>query len=125
MLKLVERVTFVMLLVIAVGCLLSATASFWLAPKSTARLFSSAGLLFALSGFVQLEVSGLFRKIVAEYMDDGRHPHGPPSYITREMIDNPDRPIRTAARNMLFFSYRTGFNLVVVGTILQIIGTWA
>jgi hypothetical protein len=88
------------------------------------RLISTDGYILAVSGLIQLEISGLFEKIMDEYGNEERYPYGPPSRIVREIIDNPDRPIRTRIRNVLFFRLRTGFELILVGTILQAIGMW-
>ena len=89
------------------------------------KWLSSAGLLFDLAGIVQLEISGLFERIIEKYGDDEKYPHGPPSYITRRIIDDPDRPIRTYLRNMLFFELKTGFRLIVLGCAFQLLGVWA
>jgi len=48
--------------------------------------------LATAAGVVQLEVSGLFQKIMDVYGDEEKYPYGPPSHITRQIIDNPDRP---------------------------------
>jgi hypothetical protein len=77
-----------------------------------------------MSGVVQLEVSGLIDKLIQHFGDDTRYPYGPPSSITREIIDNPDTPVRTGLRNMLFFNMKTGFWLILTGTALQVVGVW-
>ena len=88
------------------------------------KCFSTTGLLAALAGFIQLEVSGLFDRIIKEYTNNRKYHSGPPSYMTREIIDNPDRPILTSIRNTLFFNYYTGFYLIVGGMAFQVIGVW-
>lgn len=107
----------VALLAIGLGCLASG-------KEQTGKLFTSAGLVAALAGVLQLEVSGFFGKLLEKFDDEDNYPYGPPSYVTREIIDNPDQPRRSKIRNLLFFDLRTGFWLIVIGTILQLVGTW-
>jgi hypothetical protein len=90
----------------------------------TGRWLTSAGLLFDISGIVQLEVSGLFDEIVREYGDVKKYPYGPPSRITRDIIDNPDAKVRTWFRNTFFFERRTGFKFLLVGFVFQYLGDW-
>jgi hypothetical protein len=89
-----------------------------------AKLLGTAGLLATVTGVIQLEVSGFFEKIFEHYDNEKKYPYGPPSYVTREVIDNPDRPISTWFRNTCFFNARTGFWLIVIGTLIQIAATW-
>lgn len=123
-----ERQLLLILIILTCCSLVAALVS--LSPvypepaPSTSVLFGTAGLLAALSGFVQLDVTEFFGGLMREYGDDEKYPYGPPSRITRQIIDNPDRPLRTLIRNALFFRPRTGFLLVCFGTALQIISLW-
>nr|WP_295237898.1 hypothetical protein [uncultured Brevundimonas sp.] len=123
-----ERGLLVLLVCVTAAFVVLAAISF--APAypqamgSTSDLFGTAGLLAALAGFVQLDVAGLFKRLLDEYSDDIAYPFGPTSKVTREIIDNPDRPVRTTLRNHLFFRPRTGFWLIVSGTGLQIVSLW-
>jgi hypothetical protein len=90
----------------------------------TGRWLTSAGLLFDIAGIVQLEISGWFDEIIREYGDVEKYPHGPPSRITREIIDDPDRKVRTWFRNKFFFERRTGFQLLLAGFVFQYLGDW-
>jgi hypothetical protein len=92
---------------------------------SRSKWLSTSGLLFDIAGIVQLEISGLFDKIFEEYNDVYKYPGGPPSNITRPIIDDPDRPFRTGLRNWLFFEHRSGFYLIALGCGLQLTGVWA
>jgi hypothetical protein len=89
-----------------------------------AKWLAAGGLLATAAGVVQLEVSGLFERIIEHYGNEEKYPYGPPSYITREIIDNPDRPFATWVRNICFFNVRTGFWLIVVGTLVQVVAVW-
>ena len=91
---------------------------------NTGKSLSSAGLLFDVVGIVQLELSGLFDDTFKQYSGEENFPGGPPSNITRQIIDNPDTPIRTWVRNSLFFERRTGFYLIVLGFYFQLAGVW-
>lgn len=90
----------------------------------SARWVQSAGIFCALAALFQLEVSGLFDRWVEKYGDEEQHPYGPPSHITRQIIDGPDAPLRMWIRNTLFFEKATGFRLGVVSALLNLIGTW-
>ena len=119
-----ERAGFLVLLAatIATGSLgaWGALVDWTLAPK----LLVTAGLLATASGVVQLEISGLFTKIYEEYGNSDKYPYGPPSYITREIIDNPDAPVRSWLRHHAFFSSATGFWLIITGTLVQVLALW-
>lgn len=91
---------------------------------SATRHLSSAGLLATAAGIVQLEVSGFFQKIFSFYDSKSEFPSGPPSNITREIIDNPDRRFATWCRNIFFFDPRTGFWFILGGTLVQVTAVW-
>lgn len=88
------------------------------------KLLASCGLLATLTGIVQLEISGLFDRLFKEYGNEEKYPYGPPSYITREMIDDPDHAFRTWLTNVSFFRPSTGFWFIVVGTLIQVVAVW-
>lgn len=119
-----ERQALIVILVTGVALFVFGLWSLLSGLGQPGKLFASAGLVAALAGVVQLEVSGFFGKLLEKFLDEDDYPYGPPSYITREIIDNPDQPLRMKMRNHLFFDLRTGFWLIVIGTILQLIGTW-
>jgi hypothetical protein len=108
--------------VLLVGALCCVVFAFYPGPRG--KWFSSAGLMFDIAGIVQLDIGGLWEKVMEMYGDVTKYPGGPPSNITRRIIDDPDRPIRTWLRNTLFFETRTGFRLIVVGFFFQLAGTW-
>jgi hypothetical protein len=88
------------------------------------KLVSSSGLFLDIAGIIQLEVSGAFGELIDKYGNVDDYPYGPPSHITRQIIDNPDTPIRTGIRNMLFFEHRAGIWLLIAGFVLQLSGIW-
>lgn len=88
------------------------------------KLLASSGLVLTIAGILQLEVTGFFERVHGAFQDEKNYPYGPPSYYVREMIDNPDRPIRTGAKNLLFFDRRTGAWLLIIGSILQLAAVW-
>jgi len=92
--------------------------------SSAGKLVTTSGLLATIAGVVQLEVSGLLDKVLQHFADEVKYPYGPPSHITRQLIDNPDTPIRTGLRNILFFNLKTGFWLIIGGTTVQVFGAW-
>ena len=123
-----QRVFLLTLFLAGVGSLAFAfimASMHWQLPHaSPAKLFSSSGLFFDIAGIAQLEVSGAFEKILEKYGDETAYPYGPPSHITRQIIDNPDTPIRTGLRNWIFFNHQTGIWLIVAGFVLQLCGVW-
>lgn len=119
-----ERFAFVVLLLLTAGAgILGAYSAFGGLPNG-AKWVGTSGLLATITGVVQLEVSGLFEKILTHYGDAEKYPYGPPSHITREIIDDPDRSFATWLRNTCYFDTRTGFWLIVLGTMTQVLAVW-
>ena len=121
MMKQIEKFVLGVLIIITIILVCAGFISLILWKAYSGKLFVSAGLLLALAGFVQLQVNGFFSQIMREYSDSGKQI---PSYIVREIIDNPDRPMWTLLRNTIFINYYTGFYLIVCGMALQVIGIW-
>ena len=117
--KPLQRTCLTLLLVASVAALLMALLS-----VDHARWLSTASILIGLAGIVQLEISGLFERWMDRYGDAEKYPYGPPSHITRQIIDNPDTPIRNALRQHAWFEKRTGFLLIVFGGLLQLAAIW-
>ncbi len=116
------RVLLIILLILAGACLV--VGWFLAAPGFRGKWVNSAGLMFDVGGVIQLHVSGLFDKIIDKYEDAEKYPYGPPSHITRTIIDDPDRPIRMWIRTFLFLDSTTGFYLLLTGFAFQLMGTW-
>jgi hypothetical protein len=95
--------------------------TFVLELPGAAKWLAASGLSLTLAGVVR----GLFERIFNRYRDIDKYPYGPPSNIAREIIDNPETPIRSWLRTTCYFELRTGFWLIVLGTILQIWAVWA
>lgn len=113
------KLLFIALSIAAIGALgmaLQGNVSNWL---------STTGILWELAGITQLAISGFFERIFAEYSNEGKYPYGPPSHITRNIIDNPDTPVKTGIRNLLFFDNRTGAGLIIFGLLLQLVAVWS
>ncbi|SRR5258708_1347717 len=88
------------------------------------KWLSSAGLMFDIAGIAQLDIVGFFEEILNRYSDEKKYPYGPPSHITRRIIDNPDTPVPNWIGRKLFYEHQTGFHLIVAGFLLQLAGTW-
>lgn len=115
--KLLERIASVLCLLAAGVCL----AAPLLGGGALSKWLNASGLLLTLAGLFQLEISQLVSRWLEGYSDVDKYPFGPPSHAARHLIDNPDAPVRTFARNVYFFRVKTGFWLIVAGTLLQLI----
>jgi hypothetical protein len=118
---------FLIFLIMAAICLL-ALIPFVGAINSShvtiAKLAGSSGLFLDIAGIIQLELSGAFDSIINKYGDSEKYPHGPPSPITRQIIDNLDTPVLNRVQGQLFFQHRTGIWLLIAGFVLQLCGVW-
>lgn len=119
-----ERKAFIILAFITILTVLKGIYIIIQGEPNVAKWIGTSGLLATVTGVVQLEISGLFEKIITHYTDEEKYPYGPTSYITREIIDNPDQPILSWLKYTCFFELRTGFWLIVIGTFLQIWAVW-
>jgi hypothetical protein len=96
----------------------------------SAKWCVTAGLIFDIAGIVQFEISGLFTKIfdywAQKYGDEKKYPSGPPSHITRQLIEmaDPDQPVRTWFKNTFYCGHYAGFWLLVAGFAFQLMANW-
>lgn len=105
--------------------LLCAVFSFYMAFKGhPGKWFSSVGLMLDIAGIIQLELSGAFEWAIEKFGDVDKYPGGPPSRITREIVDDPNHPIQTWIRNKLYFEHRTGLKFIIAGFFFQLLGVW-
>ena len=88
------------------------------------KWFGSVGLMLDIAGIIQLELSGAFDWAIEKFSDVEKYPGGPPSRITREIIDDPDRPVKTWLRSTLFFEHKTGLKFIIAGFFFQLLGVW-
>ncbi len=119
-----KRAGLVLALAAALLCLVVGIGALIVAHPWAAKWLASCGLLATVAGVVQLDVSGLFERVLAIVSDRASHPHGPPSSITRQLIDNPDSMVLQPLSNWLFAEPRTGFWLIVGGTLVQVLAVW-
>ena len=117
-----DKIGLLLMLAASVGAL--AMVLFRISEPSAPKWLATAGQLLTIAGVFQLEVAGLFDRIFEQVSDVTKFPYGPPSHITREIIDNPDRPVTMFIESWLFFRLRTGFWLIITGTLLQVWATW-
>ena len=78
----------------------------------------------ALAGIVQLYVSGFWERVLTPYSDVEQFPYGPPSHIVRQVISNPDTPIRTTVRDAVVFNTSTAAWLGVFSIVLGGLSVW-
>lgn len=78
----------------------------------------------ALSAIAQLDVSGFWAQVLSDFSDEKLYPYGPPSVVVREIIDNPNTPIRTEIKRRVFLDPKTGAVLGIFSTIVGGIAVW-
>jgi hypothetical protein len=122
--KTFERIAFAILLSAMLATFVATFYFLGIGAATAGKWFASTGLLATAAGVFQLEVSGLFQKIMDFYADEERLPYGPPSHITRQLCDDADHPVRSRIRDALFFNVSTGFWLIVAGTLIQVVAIW-
>lgn len=110
--------------VVFVVSLVASVISLWWPLFSPSKLFSTASALAGLTALLQLDVAGIFEKLIVIYGDEEKFPYGPPSHITREVISDPDHPVSDWVNSKLFFDPGTGYWLAIVSLGLAVLGTW-
>lgn len=118
-----ERLGLSALLIIASVSLAAAMVSFASGSELAGKFFATASTLSIMSGILQLEVSGLFTRMIEHYQDSEL---GPPSSVTRRILVlySPERWWSKLWGDLFFFEPRTGFWLVFGGTALGLGATW-
>jgi len=119
-----SRMAFIVAMTLSAAFTVGTLVVLFLGGAYAGKTFNTAAILVTVAGLLQLDVSGIFQKIYDEYSDVERYPWGPPSYITREIIDSPDPTWRDVASNLALKNARTGYWLILAGTIGQAIAVW-
>jgi len=104
--------------------IVSISLLFFAAFTLSSKLFETSSVLFAVTGLIQLELTGFFDIILKDISDTKKYPKGPPSSITREIIDNPDRPCFTYLKCLLFYKRKFGLTLLFVSSFIQLVSIW-
>ena len=91
---------------------------------SPARWAGTVAGLAVCAAFFQLATTQWFAHVLEEFGDVEKFPYGPPSRITRMIIDNPDAPIPTAVRNYLFFDPSLAAVLGLWAGIFTVLSYW-
>jgi hypothetical protein len=103
-------------------CLVLAAVPPW--ETSAASWVTTAGLLLDMLGLAQLEISGVFDRIMVA-LEEASNEGKAPSNLVRHVIDDPDEAEwRKRLRWWLFSGPKTGVQLIVAGCALQLVGTW-
>lgn len=106
------------------------TIYLWGWRPSAGRFFSAhrwAGTVSGLSvcaAFYQYATTRWIAQVMEEFGDIEKYPFGPPSPITRAIIDNPDAPIQSAIRNFLFFDPGLAALLGLWAGVFAILSYW-
>ncbi len=96
----------------------------FLEVTETGKWIQTLGLTLGLTGVFQTATSEFFTKILdhLKKLDDKNEPL--PSHLIREVIEDPDRPTKTKIRSVLFFDPRTGFKIIVLSFLIELLGVW-
>lgn len=122
--KSTEKKWFLALMAMSACALLGTAYAIATASPFSSRLSNTLGLLLTLAGIVQLEISGLFEKLSEIFSDYQKYPSGPPSYYCREAIQDPDGGAIETLKALCFFNLKTGFYLIIAGTLTQLVAVW-
>lgn len=115
----------VALLLALLACILTSLYALISGVWPTAKLLYTAGALAALTGILQLTVSGLWEKTIAFYEDrEAEFPYGPPSNVMREIVWHPDKPIRSTIRSYIIFNTSTALWLAALSAFLGGVAAW-
>lgn len=88
------------------------------------KLLNTLSVAFGLASIIQLKSAGWFEAVAAEYFDESKYPYGPPSIITRQIIDNPDSPWLSYVRNYFFYDANFGASLAVASLLVAGAAIW-
>ena len=119
-----DRLVFLLVLAIGVAVFLAAVFGYVSGKLPGQKLLNTCSVAVGVASILQLRVSGWFDAVISEFGDEGKYPYGPPSYITRQIIDDPDHPIRTLVRNYVFFDANFGAHLAILSLLLAMIAIW-
>src|SRR5262245_59501580 len=97
------RVVLVAALILGLGALGLAVAGGLWRQLPVGKLYATASGLAGIAALAQLEVSGWFTRVMELYGDESKFPYGPPSVITRQIIDDPDHPLQGWIRDTVFY----------------------
>lgn len=122
--KRTEKQWFIALIVMAACVLIGLLYSVTHKSEIVTKLINTFALLLTLAGLVQLEISGVFEKLAEIFSDDEKYPSGPPSYFCREIMVSPDDDLIEKVKEQCFINPKTGFLLIVIGTVIQLIAVW-
>ncbi|MBB3236349.1 hypothetical protein [Phyllobacterium endophyticum] len=120
----IDRIGFIVVLLASIVCVVLGVVGLVKPRIPAGKWMSTASALLALSSVYQLRITGWFDSVLETFGDADKFPFGPPSEITRQIIDNPDAPIQSWIRNTLFFNPTTGAELAVASIVAAIIAVW-
>lgn len=114
----------IFLLIIDLLILTLLIQSIILNSSKASQLIQTFGITLGLTGFYQVANSDFFGMILNKLQRADGISSSLPSHLVRQVIDNPDRPLRTKLRNLIFFEPKTGFYLIVLSFFVEILGIW-
>lgn len=122
--KLASKTVLLIMLALTIVAVGLAVWGACIGDPRTSNLFLTASIFAGVVAAVQLDVAGFFGKLFDVYSDTKKYPFGPPSQVTREMIDHPDWALSSGLRDTLFYDTRFAFWIAMLSFLLSLIGTW-
>jgi hypothetical protein len=127
-----KPITQIVLLALLFAVLVSAviTLFLWGARPPGGRLLEPQRWAGTVSGlavcaaFFQYATTRWIAQVMEEYDNTEKYPYGPPSHITRSIIDNPDAPVQMTVRSYLFYDPSLTAWLGLVAGVFAILSYW-
>lgn len=120
-----KKIALIISVIFFIGAFANSLSMLLFDNPSYLKWLNASSLILSLAGLIQLEITGLFEKLFDYYADDAKFPYGPPSHFTRDLVEtqNPDKPFRTWLWITAFQERSTGFWMLIISVLLQLIVT--
>lgn len=103
---------------VGVAIVLTAAAPFF----HLVKMLALAGLMFDVAGVIRLFMDEEWDELLQHFRDEKKYPHGPPSYITRELFADTNVEVTADSEEYdvaRYYYYRRGFLLIILGFLMQ------
>lgn len=116
-----QKITYLILLFLGFITFCIGIYGLFYGEEYAGKLLNISSSIVALSALLQLYISSYFSNALEKFLDVKKYPYGPPSYFTRETIDNPDKPFGSLIRSIIYFDTFTGaYILATMSIVIQL-----